>query len=42
MIHEENIHGPFTLEMWAQNYKDPVDAAKRALQFIKDKYERSK
>ena len=42
MIHEENIHGPFTLEMWAQNYKDPVDAAKRALQFIKDRYERSK
>ena len=41
MIREENIHGPFTLEMWAQNYDDPVAAAKEALIFIKDKYERS-
>lgn len=41
MIREENIHGPFTLEMWAQNYDDPVSAAKDALIFIKDKYERS-
>lgn len=41
MIREENIHGPFTLEMWAQNYDDPVSAAKEALHFIKDKYERS-
>ena len=41
MIREENIHGPFTLEMWAQNYDDPVLAAKEALVFIKDKYERS-
>ena len=41
MIREENIHGPFTLEMWAQNYEDPVSAAKEALIFIKEKYERS-
>ena len=41
MIREENIHGPFTLEMWAQNYEDPVSAAKEALVFIKNKYERS-
>ena len=41
MIREENIHGPFTLEMWAHNYDDPVQAAKEALSFIKEKYERS-
>ena len=41
MIREENIHGPFTLEMWAQNYEDPVAAAKEALIFIREKYERS-
>ena len=41
MIREEDIHGPFTLEMWAQNYDDPVAASIEALKFIKEKYERS-
>ena len=41
MIQEEDIHGPFTLEMWAHNYDDPVTAAGEALHFIKEKYERS-
>ena len=38
---EEKINGPFTLEMWEQNYEDPVKAAGEALVFIKDIYERS-
>ena len=42
MIHEENIHGPFTLEIWAHNYSDPVEAAGLALNFVKSKYERRK
>lgn len=41
-IHEENIHGPFTLEIWAHNYSDPVEAAGLALNFVKSKYERSR
>ena len=40
-LREINFSGPMTLEMWAQNYEDPYKAAKDALSFIKDKYERS-
>lgn len=41
LLREIDFHGPFTLEMWAQNYEDPVKAAGEALLYIKDKYERS-
>ena len=40
-LHEIEFHGPMTLEMWSQNYADPISAAGKALQYIKDKYERS-
>ena len=41
LLREIDFHGPFTLEMWAQNYEDPIGAAGEALHYIKDKYERS-
>ena len=33
--------GPLTLEMWAQNYEDPVKAAGESLVFVSEKLEKS-
>lgn len=33
-----DFHGPLTLEMWAQNYENPIEAAGWSLKYIKDLY----
>ena len=42
MLREIRFGGPLTLEMWAHNYENPIEAAREALQYIKGQWEASK
>ena len=37
-LRDMDFHGPLTLEMWAQNYEDPVKSSGWSLQYIKDMF----